>query len=123
MLPCVLSDRCGCAVVRVATIVWFQREADEECGAEDIKVYTSNVRNMYRAITTRKTGTAMKLVRTLLLRCLGPEERVIGLHMIGIACDEILQGFGVAMKMGATKAGFDSSVAVHPTAAEELIMM
>lgn len=62
MLPCVLSDRCGCAVVRVATIVWFQREADEECGAEDIKVYTSNVRNMYRAITTRKTGTAMKLV-------------------------------------------------------------
>ena len=67
------------------------------------------------------------LVTALLLvdgcRCLGPEERVIGLHMIGIASDEILQGFGVAMKMGATKADFDSSVAIHPTAAEELVTM
>jgi glutathione reductase (NADPH) len=68
-------------------------------------------------VTERKTGTTMKLV------CLGPEERVIGLHMIGIACDEILQGFGVAMKMGATKADFDACVAIHPTAAEELVTM
>ena len=48
-------------------------------------------------MTTRKTGCAMKLV------CAGPEETVVGLHMIGMGCDEMLQGFGVAMKMGATK--------------------
>ena len=51
----------------------------------------------------------------------GAAQRVIGLHMIGLAVDEILQGFGVAMKMGATKADFDSVVAIHPTSAEELV--
>ena len=55
------------------------------------------------------------------LVCIGEEQRIIGLHMIGLAVDEILQGFGVAMKMGATKADFDSVVAIHPTSAEELV--
>ena len=60
---------------------------------------------------------AMKLV------CVGDEERVVGLHVIGYAADEMLQGFGVALKMGATKADFDSCVAIHPTAAEEFVTM
>ena len=51
----------------------------------------------------------------------GKEQRVIGVHMIGLAVDEILQGFSVALKMGATKADFDSVVAIHPTSAEELV--
>lgn len=68
-------------------------------------------------MTDRKTATVMKLVCTL------PEERVVGLHLIGIAADEILQGFAVAMKMGATKADFDRCVALHPTAAEELVTL
>jgi glutathione reductase (NADPH) len=55
--------------------------------------------------------------------CLGKEEKVIGLHLFGLASDEILQGFGVAMKMGATKQDFDNCVAIHPTAAEELVTM
>ncbi len=55
--------------------------------------------------------------------CFGPEEKVIGLHLFGRGSDEILQGFGVAMKMGATKSDFDSCVAIHPTAAEELVTM
>ena len=55
------------------------------------------------------------------LVCVGPEQRVIGLHMIGLAVDEILQGFSVALKMGATKADFDSAVAIHPTSSEELV--
>lgn len=59
----------------------------------------------------------MKLV------CAGPEETVVGLHMQGMGCDEMLQGFGVAMKMGATKAQFDACVAIHPTASEELVTM
>eukprot|EP00967_Tisochrysis_lutea_P151872 scaffold296245_cov35-Tisochrysis_lutea.AAC.1 len=49
------------------------------------------------------------------------KQKVVGLHMIGLSTDEILQGFAVAMKMGATKADFDSVVAIHPTSAEELV--
>ena len=64
-----------------------------------------------------KPVTAMKLVT------IGPSERVVGVHIIGIGADEMLQGFSVAMKMGATKADFDSSVAIHPTASEELVTM
>ena len=55
--------------------------------------------------------------------CLGPEERVIGLHCIGMGSDELLQGFGVAFKMGATKGDFDACVAIHPTASEEMVTM
>ena len=55
--------------------------------------------------------------------CVGKEERVVGIHMIGMSSDEILQGFAVAMKMGATKADFDRCVAIHPTAAEELVTL
>ncbi|KFM77474.1 Glutathione reductase, partial [Stegodyphus mimosarum] len=55
--------------------------------------------------------------------CLGVEEKVIGLHMVGPSCDEILQGFAVAIKMGATKKQFDDCVAIHPTSAEELVTM
>jgi glutathione reductase (NADPH) len=64
-----------------------------------------------------KPKTLMKLV------CAGTTELVVGLHIIGMGADEMLQGFGVAMKMGATKADFDSCVAIHPTAAEELVTM
>lgn len=59
----------------------------------------------------------MKLV------CAGRNELVVGLHVIGMGADEMLQGFGVAIKMGATKSDFDSAIAIHPTAAEELVTM
>ena len=73
--------------------------------------------NMYHGVTTRKSHTAMKIV------CVGPTEKVVGLHLIGLGSDEMLQGFGVAIKMGATKRDFDSCVAIHPTAAEEVVTM
>lgn len=72
---------------------------------------------MYFSMCERKQKTAMKLV------CAGVEEKVVGLHMIGLGCDEMLQGFGVAIKMGSTKRDFDNCVAIHPTAAEELVTM
>lgn len=53
----------------------------------------------------------------------GPEEVVVGLHIMGLVSGEMLQGFGVAVKMGATKADFDNCVAVHPTSAEELVIL
>ncbi|CAD5124317.1 DgyrCDS12604 [Dimorphilus gyrociliatus] len=84
---------------------------------DQIKIYKTAFTPMYNALTTHKTRTFMKLI------CIGKDERVIGLHMIGHGCDEILQGFGVAIKMGATKKQFDSCVAIHPTSAEELVTM
>ena len=64
-----------------------------------------------------KKPMAMKLI------CAGQDEKVVGLHVIGFGADEMLQGFGVAVKMGATKADFDHCVAIHPTAAEEFVTM
>eukprot|EP00211_Chloroparvula_japonica_P003284 CAMPEP_0119121180 /NCGR_PEP_ID=MMETSP1310-20130426/1930_1 /TAXON_ID=464262 /ORGANISM="Genus nov. species nov., Strain RCC2339" /LENGTH=450 /DNA_ID=CAMNT_0007110729 /DNA_START=43 /DNA_END=1395 /DNA_ORIENTATION=- len=93
------------------------KEAEEQYGAENIKLYQSRFTNMYNSMTDRKPPTVMKLI------CAGKDEKVVGLHMVGKDVDEILQGFGVAMKMGATKADFDSCVAIHPTAAEELVTM
>jgi glutathione reductase (NADPH) len=72
---------------------------------------------MYYSMTDYKPKTHYKII------CLGKEEKVIGLHLFGMASDEILQGFGVAIRMGATKKDFDNCVAIHPTAAEELVTM
>lgn len=86
-------------------------------GQENIKIYKSVFVPMFYALSEKKTMCHMKLV------CLGKEEKVIGLHMVGPSCDEILQGFAVAIKMGATKKQFDDCVAIHPTSAEELVTM
>ena len=92
-------------------------EAIAEYGEDQVKVYRSQFTAMYSALTQHRQPTRMKLV------CVGPQEKVVGLHGIGFAMDEILQGFGVAMKMGATKADFDNCVAIHPTSAEEFVTM
>ena len=57
------------------------------------------------------------------LICVGSDEKVVGLHIIGKGADEMLQGFSVAIKMGATKKDFDNVVAIHPTSSEELVTM
>jgi glutathione reductase (NADPH) len=72
---------------------------------------------MRHALSTQGSGTAMKLV------CAGADEKVVGIHIIGENADEMLQGFAVAVKMGATKADFDNTIAIHPTSAEELVTM
>lgn len=84
---------------------------------QEIKVYRSQFAAMYNAITPHRALSTFKLI------CCGPEERVIGLHGIGEGMDEILQGFAVAMKMGATKADFDATIALHPTSAEEFVTL
>jgi glutathione reductase (NADPH) len=85
--------------------------------ADAVKVYVAEFTPMYHALTTRKTRTDMKLV------CVGPEQRIVGCHIIGTGADEMLQGFAVAIRMGATKRDFDDTVAIHPTSAEELVTM
>ena len=72
---------------------------------------------MTQALSVDKQPTTMKLVTT------GKEEKVVGCHLFGESSDEILQGFAVAIKMGATKKDFDDTVAIHPTNAEELVTM
>ena len=72
---------------------------------------------MYHAIADHPQRTAMKLI------CVGAEEKILGCHIIGMGADEMLQGFAVAIKMGATKKDFDNTVAIHPTSAEELVTM
>jgi glutathione reductase (NADPH) len=82
-----------------------------------VKVYLSAFVPMYHALTTRKPRTHMKLI------CAGPKQQVVGAHVIGAGADEMMQGFAVAIRMGATKADFDDTVAIHPTSAEELVTM
>lgn len=92
-------------------------EAEARAKFPQVKVYSSSFVPMYFAMSERKVKTHMKLI------CQGAEEYVVGLHMIGMDCDEMLQGFGVAIKMGATKKQFDECVAIHPTSAEELVTL
>ncbi|OEE68693.1 glutathione-disulfide reductase [Enterovibrio norvegicus FF-33] len=101
----------------IGTIGLTEQEAKAQCGEENVKVYTSGFTAMYTAVTQHRQPCKMKLV------CAGEEETVVGLHGIGFAVDEMIQGFGVAMKMGATKADFDSVVAIHPTGSEEFVTM
>ncbi len=82
-----------------------------------VKIYTTRFTNMFYAVTEHKALTHMKLV------CVGADERVVGVHVIGRGADEMIQGFAVAVKMRATKADFDRTVAIHPTASEELVTM
>ncbi|MEZ9140086.1 MULTISPECIES: glutathione-disulfide reductase [unclassified Shewanella] len=101
----------------IGTMGLTEPEAAEQFGEDNIKVYTSGFTSMYTAITAHREACKMKLI------CAGENEVVVGIHGIGFGMDEILQGFGVAMKMGATKADFDAVVAIHPTGAEEFVTM
>ncbi|GAA6011513.1 hypothetical protein JCM11491_004670 [Sporobolomyces phaffii] len=103
----------------IGTVGLTEPQARDKFGDDQIKVYKTSFTSLYYSMmdADHKEPTAMKMV------CAGPDERVVGLHLIGIGCDEMLQGFAVAVKMGATKANFDSCVAIHPTSAEEVVTM
>ncbi|WP_335921261.1 glutathione-disulfide reductase [Shewanella chilikensis] len=101
----------------IGTMGLTEPEAKERFGEDQVKVYTSSFTSMYTAVTAHRQACKMKLV------CAGADEKVVGIHGIGFGMDEILQGFGVAIKMGATKADFDAVVAIHPTGAEEFVTM
>ena len=82
-----------------------------------VETFTGNFMPLYHGITERRRRAEMKLVT------LGPERRIVGLHVIGMGADEMLQGFAVAVRMGATKRDFDDTVAIHPTSAEEFVTL
>ncbi|WP_371375204.1 glutathione-disulfide reductase [Thalassotalea aquiviva] len=101
----------------IGTIGLTEKQAIETFGDDDITIYTSQFTSMYTAVTQHRQPCRMKLV------CQGKNEKIVGMHCIGLGSDEMLQGFAVAVKMGATKADFDNTIAIHPTAAEEFVTM
>ena len=100
----------------IGTVGMTEAEARAEYG-DDVRVYESGFNGMYYALGDDKVRSAMKLIVT------GEEERVVGCHVFGDGADEMLQGFAVAIRMGATKKDFDDTVAIHPTSSEELVTM
>jgi glutathione reductase (NADPH) len=100
----------------IGTVGLTEAAARERHG-DAVQVYHSGFVPMYHALTTRKPRAAMKLVTV------GAEQKIVGCHVIGAGADEMLQGFAVAVKMGATKRDFDDTVAIHPTSAEEFVTM
>jgi glutathione reductase (NADPH) len=93
-------------------------EADARARYGDaVKIFTSTFMPMYHALTPRKPREHMKMVTV------GPTQKVVGMHVIGEGADEMLQGFAVALRMGATKRDFDDTIAIHPTSAEEMVTM
>lgn len=101
----------------IGTVGLTEPEARMKYGDDGVKVYQATFTSMYSAVTQHRQPARMKLV------CVGPDEKIVGIHGIGSGMDEILQGFAVALKMGATKRDFDNTVAIHPTAAEEFVTM
>ncbi|MGH8287995.1 MAG: glutathione-disulfide reductase [Steroidobacteraceae bacterium] len=101
----------------IGTVGLSEQAAREDYGDEAVTVFRSSFIPLYHALTTTKPHCDMKLVTV------GPKRRVVGVHVVGPGADEMMQGFAVAVRMGATKEDFDDTVAIHPTSAEELVTM
>ena len=101
----------------IGTVGLSEAEARNKYGDAAVTVFSSSFVPMYYAMTEIKPRADMKLVTV------GPEKKVVGVHIVGDGADEMLQGFAVAVRMGATKKDFDDTVAIHPTVAEELVTM
>eukprot|EP01056_Protomagalhaensia_sp_Gyna25_P006132 Protomagalhaensia_sp_Gyna_25__6131@NODE_99_length_5285_cov_19_953298_g76_i0_p3_GENE_NODE_99_length_5285_cov_19_953298_g76_i0NODE_99_length_5285_cov_19_953298_g76_i0_p3_ORF_typecomplete_len483_score47_35Pyr_redox_2/PF07992_14/2_7e57Pyr_redox_2/PF07992_14/7_2e02Pyr_redox_dim/PF02852_22/1_1e26Pyr_redox/PF00070_27/0_0047Pyr_redox/PF00070_27/5_1e11Pyr_redox_3/PF13738_6/3e15FAD_oxidored/PF12831_7/7_1e10GIDA/PF01134_22/6_7e07GIDA/PF01134_22/1e02K_oxygenase/PF13434_6/6_9e02K_oxygenase/PF13434_6/6_4e07FA len=103
----------------IGTCGLSEKQARDKYGNENIVIYENTSVNLYYNVfdlpPAEKPKTRIKLICSL------PDEKVVGLHIIGRGADEILQGFGVVIAMGGTKADFDRCVAIHPTAAEEVV--
>jgi len=97
--------------------VGLSESAALDLHGEDVRIYRSAFVPLYHALTRRKPRAHVKLVTV------GPEQRIVGLHVIGEGADEMLQGFAVAVRMGASKRDLDDTVAIHPTVAEELVTL
>jgi glutathione reductase (NADPH) len=84
---------------------------------DEVDIYTSRFRPMRHTLSGREERTLMKLIVDV------ASNKVLGAHMVGADAAEIIQGIAIAVKMGATKADFDATVGIHPTAAEEFVTL
>jgi glutathione reductase (NADPH) len=101
----------------IGTVGLSEAQARDKYGDTAVQVFNASFVPMYYALTARKPRCDMKLVTA------GPDQKVVGVHIVGDGADEMLQGFAVAVRMGATKKDFDDTVAIHPTVSEELVTM
>jgi len=101
----------------VGTVGLAEHDARREYGHDNVQVYSSSFTPMRYAFTKHQIKTALKLV------CAGEDQKVVGIHIVGDGADEMLQGFAVAVQMGATKADLDATIAIHPSSSEELVTM
>ena len=101
----------------IGTVGLTEPAARARYGHDAVQIFRSSFVPLYNAVTDAKPRTEMKLVTA------GAEQRIVGLHVVGAGADEMLQGFAVALRMGATKRDFDDTVAIHPTSAEEFVTM
>jgi len=101
----------------IGTVGLAEPAAHARYGAANVRVFRSGFVPLYHALTSAQPRSEMKLVTA------GAEQRIVGLHVVGQGADEMLQGFAVAVRMGATKRDFDDTVAIHPTSAEEFVTM
>ena len=99
----------------IGTVGFTEEEALARFG--DIELYKSSFKPMKHTISGRDERSFMKLIVDK------ASDRVVGVHMVGPDAGEIMQGIAIAMKAGATKAVFDSTIGIHPTAAEEFVTM
>jgi glutathione reductase (NADPH) len=99
----------------VATVGLTEQQARERHGA--VRVFRTDFRPLRHTLS----GNAERVLMKLVVEAAG--DRVVGLHMVGPDAGEIVQGFAVAMKAGATKAQFDATIGIHPTAAEEFVTL
>ena len=100
----------------LAMVGLTEAQARERHG-DDVTVHRSKFRPMLQALADRSQHSLFKLI------CVGTEQRVVGIHLLGDGADEILQGFAVALKKGMTLADLHETVAIHPTSAEEVVLM
>ena len=100
-----------------ATVGLTETEAKERYGEDAIKIYRAKFRSMYYTLPDKQEKVLMKLVVEK------ATDRVLGAHMVGDCAAEIIQGVAIAVQMGATKADFDATVAIHPSIAEEFVTM
>ncbi|MFI4879004.1 MAG: glutathione-disulfide reductase [Steroidobacterales bacterium] len=101
----------------IGTVGLTEAAARERYGNASVRVFRASFLPLYHVLTSAKPRCEMKLVTA------GTEERIVGLHVVGQGADEMLQGFAVALRMGATRKDFDDTVAIHPTSAEEFVTM
>lgn len=100
----------------LGTIGLSEPEARRKYG-DEVKVYQTKFTGLYHALTERKSKNGVKMI------VVGKEEKIVGLHLIGNGADEMTQGFSVAVKMGACKKDFDHTIPIHPTSAEEVVLL
>jgi len=101
----------------IGTVGLTEAAARERYGDANVTIFRAGFLPLYHVLTSAKPRCEMKLVTA------GAEQRIVGVHVVGEGADEMLQGFAVAVRMGATKKDFDDTVAIHPTSAEEFVTM